>query len=110
MTDTEPKVAEAEPIAKEEPRKRAVRGVRNPGFYDDCMTEYKRIASFECFSGGRLNFSYPIKKGSKVVTTHLNLDMDASLSDRYLLNTGIAIGSKADVPLDLAKIVQHRTS
>lgn len=94
---TEPKLTtDAEPLAKEEPRKRAVRGVRNPGFYDDCMAEYKRVAAFDCFSGGRLNFSYPVKKGTKVLTTHLNMDMDASLNDRYTVNTGVALGTKAD--------------
>jgi len=78
------------------PRKRAVRGVRNPGFYEDSLAEYKKIASFECFSGGRLNLSYPIKKGSKVFMSHLKADMDASLPDRFTLDTGITIGTKAD--------------
>jgi hypothetical protein len=57
------------------------------------MTEYKKVAHFECFSGGRLNLSYALKKG---MVTHFNADMDASLPDRVNFNTGVAIGTKTD--------------
>lgn len=85
------------PVETAAPRKqRTMRGVRFPGFYDDCAAEYNNVASFQCHNGGKLNFSYTFKKGSKVLVNHLNAEMDHSLPDRILVDAGAAVGTKAD--------------